>query len=522
MSLIISIFKQENLMCRRTWKNFIKKTLLAILFQISIIYAQSDDDLFTRTYGLADNDQGRHIMPTKDGGYHYLGVLTNDETNSEDMWFVKVDSKGDIIWQEIYGGTSSDRGSRIVPDSRGEYLLVGYTQSYGNGGFDIWLIKIDASGHPLWQKTYGGSHDDFAFDVITSENNGYIIAGTKTSPINGKYDLWVFQVDSLGNLEWQTIMGNVDHDQARSIKRSNDGGLIITGYTVTELERQYDLWLLKLDSNGDSLWSKTYGGNYKDAGISVQEMPDKNIMVLGYTESFYWYNGRNDRDIWILVTDIEGDPIWASTFGGASSEYGHTLNPTDDGNYIITGYTESIGAGGWDLLMLKVDSEGNEIWSKTYGGPLQDYGQYIYQDQNGNFICIGITESYGAGGTDAWLIITDSKGNTNITTHSEKQFLLNGSNVPSKYYLFQNYPNPFNPATTIKYGLYKPGNIRVNIYDVLGNKVKELVNSYQLAGHHQVVWNGTNLQNEPVSSGIYYYQIVTNAFQDTKKMMLVR
>ncbi len=699
-----------NKLTRKIW-------LVLLLVQFSNLYAQSSDPPWTRTYGLEYDDQGRHILPTEDGGYIFLGVLVNAETNSEDMWLVKLDSKGDMLWQEIYGGSLSDRGSRVIPDSDGEYLLAGYTQSYGAGGYDVWLVKIDSSGVPQWQKTYGDTLDDYAFSVIPAENKGYIIAGTTTSTKYGKYDFWVFQVDSMGNLGWETIMGGVDQDQARSIKQTSDGGYIIAGYTVTDLDRRYDLWLVKLDSNGDSLWSKTYGGNERDAGISVLEMPDNKIMILGYTNSF-----EGNRDIWILITDPEGDVIQASTFGGPYSEYGHILNTTNDGNYIITGYTESFGAGGWDLLILKVDGEGNEIWSKTYGGSLKDFGQYIYQDQSGGYVCIGITESFGAGGWDAWVIWTDSTGNTVPPTFSEEplisdisdipfdqggwvnvQFyrssydtdslilskaisaelytveinvgsgwtaaasttaygkpiysvlvpttkdstsesnglidfrviagmeegnfvsnivsgysvdnlkpavpagvgaalsegfevilswqpniendfkyytvyrLNNGSifenigktietsftdsdiltgnsysyavtatdhsgnesehseivtinitnidkesRVPIHYYLSQNYPNPFNPITTIKYGILKTGDVKINIYDILGNNVKELVNRKLNEGHHQVIWNGTNKQNELVSSGIYYYQIVTENFQDIKKMILVR
>lgn len=503
--------------------NFFKKLwLVLLLIQFSNLFAQSSDALWTKTFGLEYDDQGRHILPTEDGGYIFLGVLVNAETNSEDMWLVKLDSKGEMIWQEIYGGSLSDRGTRVIPESDGDYLLAGYTQSYGAGGFDVWLIKINSSGIPQWQKTYGDSMDDYAFDVISTEDEGYIIAGTTTSTEYGKNDLLVFQVDSMGNVGWETIMGGVDQDQARSVKQTSDGGYIIAGYTVTEPERRYDLWLVRLDSNGDSLWSKTYGGTYRDAGISVQEMSDNKIMVLGYTESFYWFEGEYDRDIWLLVTDQEGDPIWASTFGGPYTEYGHIINPTDDGNFIITGYTESFGAGGWDLLILKVDGEGNEIWSKTYGGSLKDFGQYIYQDQSGGYVCIGTTESFGAGGWDAWVFKTDSEGNTDLPTKLEEPSLSNDSRFPTKYYLSQNYPNPFNPVTTIKYGLFKSGNIKIDIYDVLGNKIKELVNVYQNAGHHQVIWNGTNNQNELVSSGIYYYQLITDDFQDIKKMILVR
>jgi predicted secreted protein len=503
--------------------NFIKKLwVVLLLIQFSNLFAQSSDELWTKTYGLEYDDQGRHILPTEDGGYIFLGVLENAETNSEDMWLVRLDSKGDMIWQEIYGGSLSDRGNRLIPDSNGGYLLAGYTQSYGAGGYDVWLIKINSSGVPLWQKTYGDTLDDYAFSVIPAENKGYIIAGTTTSTKYGKYDLWVFQVDSMGNLGWQTIMGGDDQDQARSIKQTSDGGYIIAGYTVTDLDRQYDLWLVKLDSNGDSLWSKTFGGNYRDAGISVLEMSDNKIMILGYTESFYWFEGVYDRDIWLLITDPEGDAIRASTFGGPYNEYGHILDITNDGNYIITGYTESVGSGGWDLLILKVDGEGNEIWSKTYGGPLKDFGKYIYQNESGGYVCIGITESFGTGGWDAWVIKTDSEGNTSLPTTSEEPFISNDSRIPINYYLLQNYPNPFNPVTTIKYSLLKSGNVKVNIYDVLGKKVKELVNKKQNAGYHQVIWNGTNMQNELVSSGIYYYQIVTEDFQDIKKMILVR
>jgi hypothetical protein len=144
----------------------IKILFMFFLFQFSYLVAQSSAPPGTKTYGLEYDDQGSELILNEDGGYLFLGTLNNAETNSEDMWLVELDSSGEIIWQQIYGGSSIDKGYRVLPDSSGGYLLVGASQSYGAGGFDAWLTKIDSSGIPQWQKTYGAGLDDYAFDVI--------------------------------------------------------------------------------------------------------------------------------------------------------------------------------------------------------------------------------------------------------------------------------------------------------------------------------------------------------------------
>jgi hypothetical protein len=698
-------------------KYLAKITLPAILLiNFSISIAQLSPPPGTKTFGLGYDDRGSQIIPTDEGGYLFLGTLNNLETYSEDMWLVKLDFSGEIIWQQIYGGGGSERGYCILEVSTGGFLLAGCTTSYGEGGYDAWLVKIDSTGGIDWQKTYGNSLDDYPFYLIPGQNDGFVIAGTTTDTLLGKFDLWAFKIDSEGNVEWETIMGDFDQDQIRSIQQTSDGGYITAGYTVQDLETRYDLWLVKLSSEGDSLWSKIYGGYERDVAQSVQVLSGDSLLVMGYNESI-----TGDKDIWILKTDPQGNIINSTTFGGEYPEYGHILNKSRDGNFLITGYTESFGAVGWDLLMLKVDSEGNAIGSKTYGGDGQDFGHDFYQDENGGYVCLGITDSYGAGGWDAWMIWTDSleqtippadpapsiksitdipsdqggwvnlefykcqydtdtlvvpksgsaelytveindgsgwkaaastaaygkelytivvptpkdsthkddglldfrviaameegnfvsdvvsgysvdnlspkipsgvggviteesnlqitwepnseadlgyyivyrsqdeinfdeSGQTDETTFIDSEVIAgvnysysvtavdtNGNesdysdivtlsvstvesrpDIPVHYYLTQNFPNPFNPQTTIKYGLLKAGEVRVIIYDVLGNIVKFLINQNQPRGHYQVIWNGVNTQNEQVSSGIYYYQIITDDFQDVKKMFLIR
>jgi hypothetical protein len=704
---------------RKNFVNYVSNYLIAILLagHVSLLFSQTSPPPGTRTYGLEDNDRASQLLPLENGGYLFIGTLDNPETNSEDIWLVELDVTGEMIWQEIYGGDGADRGMRVIADSTAGYLLAGYTRSYGTGGFDAWLIKIDSSGRIEWQKTYGESLDDYALDVIPTKDGGYVVAGSTTDMLEEKDDLWVFNVDSEGNIGWETILGDFDHDKARSIKPTADGGYIVAGYTVQSLDSHYDLWLIKLDNEGDSLWSRTYGGDERDVAQWIQVTSDDNFLVMGYNESLH-----GNRDIWIIKTDSEGNIINSTTFGGEYGEYGHILNKTNDGNYIITGYTESFGALGWDLLMLKIDGNGDEIWSKKYGGMFEDFGHDIQQNQSGGYVCLGITGSYGSGGWDAWVLWTDSTGNimppislespylysiTDIPTDQggwvnvefyrslfdtdslilpkvataelytveindgsgwmavastaaygkseysvlvpttrdstsesdgfidfriiaameegnfasnvvsgysvdnlapevpssvggsvseESEILISWqankesdlkyytvyraqqgsplemmtqitetwytdkeimkdiiyaysitatdhsgnesdksdivefrithlesiSALPMTYYLSQNYPNPFNPETTIKYGLLNSGEVTIRVFDILGNLVTELLNQYQNKGHHQVIWNGKNNQNEQVSSGIYYYQLVTQKFQDIRKMVLVR
>jgi hypothetical protein len=294
----------------------------------------------------------------------------------------------DTLWTKTYGGSSNDQGQSVQQTTDGGYIIAGSTWSYGNGWSDIWLIKTDSNGDTTWTKTFGGSMVDEGRSVQQTTDGGYIITGSTASFGNGERDVWLIKTDSNGDTTWTKTFGGSSDDEGHSVQQTTDGGYIITGYTESGLS---DVWLIKTDSNGDTTWTKTFGGSSDDWGHSVQQTTDGGYVITGYKGS------SNGPDIWLIKTDSEGSEEWNQTFGGSNSDRGYSVQQTTDGGYIITGSTSSFGNGDYDVWLIKTDSQGNEQWNQTFGGSNSDRGYSVQQTTDGGYIITGSTSSFGNG-----------------------------------------------------------------------------------------------------------------------------
>ena len=207
-----------------------------------------------------------------------------------------------------------------------------------------------------------------------------------------------------GDSLWSNTFGGIESEDAYSVQQSSDGGYIIAGETYSYGAGEGDFWLLKTNANGDSLWSNTFGGSDRDYAKSVQQTTDGGYIIAGYT---YCYGAG--FDIWLIKTDENGDSLWTRTFGGGLDDEANSVQQTSDGGYIIAGETKSYGSGGYDFWLIKTDENGNEIWNETFGGSGSEQAQSVQQTSDGGFVIAGYTTSYGAGLSDVWLIKTDCR-----------------------------------------------------------------------------------------------------------------
>ena len=309
-------------------------------------------------------------------------------------------------FQNTFGGDSLDMGYSVQQTNDGGYVLTGSTNSYGNGDSDVYLIKTDGNGDSLWTRTFGGENQDYCNSVQQTTDGGYIITGRTESYGAGNKDVYLIKTDGNGDSLWTKTFGGTSFDNGISVQQTNDGGYIILGGTESYGAGNRDIYLIKTDGNGDSLWTKTFGGASQDFGNSVKQTNDGGYIVTGVTESY----GAGNKDAYLIKTDASGDSLWTKTFGGLKFDLGNFVEQTDDGGYIVTGRTASFGAGSLDIYLIKTDGNGDLLWAKTFGGSSFDLGFSLQQTTDGGYIIIGGTDSYGSGDRDVYLIKTDVNG----------------------------------------------------------------------------------------------------------------
>ena len=306
-------------------------------------------------------------------------------------------------WAKTFGGSNRDAGEAVILSTDGGYVIVGWTESYGAGSWDVYLIKTDTSGKETWSKTFGGTYQEEGRSVQQTSDGGYIIAGTKDSSPSS--DVLLVKTDASGNQVWAQTLGTADTDHGYSVQQTSDGGYIITGEAYS-FGTKYDVLLIKTDALGTQTWTKTFGGSGTDLAQSVQPTSDGGYIIAGSTDSY----GAGGGDAYLVKTDADGNQVWAKTFGGAGGDGASSVRQTSDGGYIVAGATDSYGQGNGDLWLVKTDASGNETWSSAAGGADTDWGSSVQPAAGGGYVVCGTTMSYGAGGSDVWLVWTDEEG----------------------------------------------------------------------------------------------------------------
>jgi hypothetical protein len=294
-----------------------------------------------------------------------------------------------IKFQKGYGGTNTNSGTAIRQTFDGGYITVGYTAGFGAGAFDIFVIKSDAAGIPVWKKSIGELGSDYANDVQQTSDSGFIFCGYSNSTFTGTLageNIYLVKMNLSGNISWSKIIGGPGNDRANAIKQTSDGGFIVAGSTSTFGAGNKDLYLIKTDSNGNISWSKTFGGASDDEAKSVVQTFDGGYMVAGQTNSF----GAGDIDYFIIKTDAAGNLTWSKTYGGINSDWLYSVQQNNDKGFILGGYSISFfGAGEADVLLIRTDSTGNIIWSKCYGGPYGEVATSLQITNSNGFIVAG-------------------------------------------------------------------------------------------------------------------------------------
>jgi hypothetical protein len=313
--------------------------------------------IWQRTFGEhGERDEGNCVQQTTDGGYIITGYTWTFDTENYDIniLLIKTNKYGNKIWHKTFGGMYYDIGNCVQQTSDGGYIITARTDSYGAGSGDVWLIKTDNFGNMVWNRTFGGDKSDYGYSVQQTSDGGYIITGETHSYGAGKSNVWLIKTDSTGNKEWDKTFSWKDYDTSYCVQQTSDGGYIIAGRTSFFEIWETDVWLIKTDSTGNKEWDKFFGGIENDTVRCVWETNDGGYILTGWTDSF----GDLDGDVWVIKTDTNGNKTWDRTFGGTGWDRGYCIQQTSDDGYIISGEKSIIAYSNCDVWLIKTDEFG--------------------------------------------------------------------------------------------------------------------------------------------------------------------
>ncbi len=381
---------------------------LVVISFCCIGYASEEALIWEKTFGGSDRDAVFSIIQTEDGGYAISGYTRSKGKGKADAWVIKLDEWGNMVWDKTFGLSDNDAAFSIIQTEDGGYAISGYTIFKNIGDADFYIMILDEKGNTLWNKTFFESNWDCAYSIIQTKDKGYAISGYTWSKGAGKADAWVIKLDNKGNMVWNKTFGGSENDEAHSIIQTKDGDYVIVGATQSKGAGEWDTWVIKLDEQGNMEWDKTFGGSDDDCAYSIIQTEDESYVISGYT----WSKGVGKADAWVIKLNNKGNMVWNKTFGGYDDDIARSIIQTEDGDYVIVGETQSKGAGEWDAWIIKIDEQGNMEWDKTIGGSSWDSILSIIQTEDGDYVVAGWTMSKGAGEADAWVIKFDEKGNS--------------------------------------------------------------------------------------------------------------
>jgi hypothetical protein len=383
--------------------------LLLILILLPFLgVSQQLDTAFIFTYGGKGEDQLYKLIETSDSGFVMVGSTSSFGNGNTDIYIVKTDSLANLQWSKVIGKSGIDIGRSVIESYDKGLIITGITNSSGAGGYEVLLVKTDSAGNVLWENTFGGVDWDFGISVVELPDKSIVIAGHTHSFGNGGTDIYLLKTDSEGNLIWSKTYGGDKDEETSSLILTNDNNLLIVGSTESFGLEGKDAYILKVNFNGDTLWTTTFGGIKDDSAFAVANAIDNGYIITGGSASF---TQGGDKDILIFKLTKDGTFLWYYTLGENPAkenkdDEGKGIFVRSDGSFLLTGYTATNGLGFKDVFGFGTDTNGWEDLneSASYGGIYDEEGLDIIQTKNNRYVIGGYTSSYGSGKTDFMLI----------------------------------------------------------------------------------------------------------------------
>ncbi len=461
---------------------------------------------FERLFGDEENDGLNSVWQTTDGGYILAGTTVPPGEDFTNILAVKTDKNGLNEWTVSLGEDNDTESAKsVLQTADGNYLVFGQTDSQGEGALDMYLMKLGPDGSMIWDKTFGGKKDEQSHTMTSTTDGGYLLVGnTRSFGDEFSTDLYVVKVNSNGDFNWQKTYGGIGGESVNEIIQTSDGNYVMAGTTSSMGAGSFDVYIIKIDGNGNLLWEKTFGGSGEDEGNDITELENGTFAISGYTVSY----GAGGKDILLLNIDASGNALWYKVFGNNLQDIAYTIASTSS-TIIVTGQiSQTVNKRSFNIIV--TDLQGNLIKQvSAASGKVGVNASDAIINSEGNLVLVGSSGSYSSS-SEAYILNTSDFNVASSVETSENA-------VISNFELFQNYPNPFNNTTQITFNLTEASVITLDIFDITGKKVITLLNSYLDAGLHRIPYEGKNL-----SSGVYFIVLKAPTNFQVKQMMLLR
>lgn len=454
---------------------------------------------FEKRFGGSGYEHGKSVRQTADGGYIICGLTSSYGAGLTDVLLIKTNVYGDTLWTKTFGGVSYDVGYKLEETNDGGFIIVGDTDSFDG---DILLLKTDSEGNTQWMGNIENEGiSDGARSVKQTTDGGYIISGN-TYEWATDYNFYLVKTDPGGNVQWRKNYGDSINEQSMAVIQTSDGGYIVTGNSRNGFGI-YDIYVVKTNSTGDTLWTKTFGGTGTETAYSVLQ-DDDGYIIGGSTSSF----GNGDSDFYIIKMNLSGDSLWSKTYGGVYPDYCNSLVKTSDGGYIAAGTSNT--AVDSDCFLIKLDANGDSLWTKKIGD-LDNFetGTSIQQTADGGFIVTGSVKGIQETYDDVFLFKTDCIGNSTFWDNTACS-LAGTVTLEQNELALEIYPNPFSSFTTIRFS-DEIQNAEIVIYNTFGQKLKTLTGFY---GKEFIIHRGD------FPKGVYVLQVKQNKSVLSKKLII--
>ena len=460
------------------------------------------DTLWSNTYGDIFHQYVESLIPANDSGWL---LIANQLSNTLNAWIARVGENGETTWTWLYNGEAEDEFITALPLPDG-CLAAGHTMSIGAGGSDQWLVRFNDVGDTLWTRNWGGWNTEQTNFLMPTNDGGSLLIGSTTSfsPLGQQVTLW--RNNDQGDSLWLRVYGDDEPQEATDIVAVPDGGWLLScvayfhfGYSVD------DIWLLRVDENGNEIWSKYYGSPNNEVIAKIMPLADGGWLLAGTAHP----NGPQDPDFYLLRVDANGDSLWGRTYGTLASEWDLSAIVTPDSGCLLAGSVYFAGTENSNWWILKTDADGDSQWSMIFGDSLSgDFVRSLALTPEGNYLIVGESHVGAVGYTDVGVMCLEGPSTGIIPAPFSQPFC---------FMLQKPHPNPFNPATALSYQLPASSFVSLRVYDIAGKLVQTLVNGWRDAGSHEATFDGSNL-----TSGVYIYRLIAGDFAASGKMVLMK